>query len=125
SLRLRAWCVWFIRMTCGGPFMASAPPALLIAAFASCLFWYIECTWKTFQYAFYERINEIEDFFAGKGKKPDPLQIGRAWYARWSTLGTHKFCCIMAWPRVALPHALVALLGVVLFGLNVAGLVRV
>jgi hypothetical protein len=76
------------------------------------------------QYAFYERLNHIEEYFAGKGEAPAPLQVGRAWYDRWSTLGAKKLLCITAWPRVALPHAAVAILGVALFLLHAAGLIR-
>jgi hypothetical protein len=98
---------------------------LLLAAFGSCLFWLIEGMWKTCQYAFYERLNEIEDFFAGKGEEPAPLQIGRSWYQRWSTISFGKCCRMLAWPRLAIPHAPVAVLGVALFLLHVAGVLIV
>src|SRR3954447_104242 len=86
ALTIKAWSVTFSLVAVVGAFASHAPAVLLIAAFGSCMFWTIECMWKTFQYAFYERINEIEDYFAGKGKPPDPLQIGRAWYRRWRGL---------------------------------------
>jgi hypothetical protein len=125
ALTIKAWSVSFSMAALVGAFAAEAPPVLLLAALSSCLFWVIECMWKTFQYAFYERLNEIEDYFAGKGKEPDPLQIGRAWYKRWSGLSTGKCLCILTWPRVALPHAVVALLGVVLFLLHAVGVISV
>src|SRR5262245_53149149 len=124
ALTIKAWSVSFSMAALVGAFVSHAPVVLLVAAFASCLFWWIECIWKTFQYAFYERINQIEDFFAGKCDRPAPLQIGRAWYDRWSTLGMRKHLCILAWPRVALPHAAVALLGAALFLLHAAGLIK-
>ena len=52
-----------------------------------------------------ERPRVRESFFAGKAKEPAPLQIGRSWYRRWSTLGLGKCCAILTWPRVAIPHA--------------------
>jgi hypothetical protein len=124
ALTIKAWSVTFSMVALVGAFAAHAPAALLIAAFGSCLFWWIECMWKTFQYAFYERINAIEDFFAGTGERPVPLQIGRAWYERWSCMGVKKMCRILTWPRVALPHAAVALLGFVLFVLALAGVIQ-
>jgi hypothetical protein len=125
ALTIKAWSVTFSMVALVGAFAARAPAVLLVAAFGSCLFWFLECTWKTFQYAFYERINAIEDYFAGKGERPIPLQIGRAWYQRWSTIGPKKLCRIMTWPRVALPHALIALAGLVLFVLNAVGLIPI
>jgi hypothetical protein len=122
ALTIKAWSVTFSMVAVVGAFAARAPAVLLVAAFGSCVFWLIECMWKTFQYAFYERINEIEDYFAGKCPCPVPLQIGRAWYDRWTTLGAKKMFQIMTWPRVALPHALVAILGLVLFVLVTTGL---
>jgi hypothetical protein len=123
ALTIKAWSVTFSMVALVGAFATHAPAALLIATFGSCLFWWIECMWKTFQYAFYERINLLEDFFAGKGERPVPLQIGRSWYERWSCLGGKKMCRILIWPRVALPHAAVALLGFVLFILAVVGVI--
>src|SRR5262245_22901063 len=87
ALTIKDRSVSFSMVALVGGFAAQTPPAFLIAAFASCLFWHIESMWKTFQYAFYERINQIEDFFAGKKECPAPLQTGRAWYDRWSSLG--------------------------------------
>jgi hypothetical protein len=124
ALTIKAWSVSFSLAAVVGAFASHAPAVLLIAAFGSCMFWAIEGMWKTFQYAHYERVNGIEDYFAGVGPEPDPLQIGRAWYARWSGIGAGKSLCIMAWPRVALPHALVALLGVALFALQAAGVIQ-
>jgi hypothetical protein len=124
ALTIKAWSVTFSMVALVGSFAAHAPVGFLIAVFGSCLFWWIECMWKTFQYAFYERINLLEDFFAGKAKRPAPFQIGRSWYCRWSGLGFKKMCCILCWPRVALPHAAVVFLGVTLFVLTVAGVIR-
>ena len=124
-LTIKAWSVTFSMMALVGAFAAHAPPALLIAVFGSCLFWWIECMWKTSQYAFYRRISVLEDYFAGKGGRPDPFQIGRSWYERWSTLGVRRMFRILFWPRVALPHAAVALLGVTLYVLSLAEVLKV
>src|SRR5437762_6136121 len=71
ALTIKAWSVTFSMVALVGAFATHAAPVLLIAAFGSCMFWVIECMWKTFQYAFYERINEIEEYFCGKGKEPE------------------------------------------------------
>jgi hypothetical protein len=124
ALTIKAWSVTFSLVAVAAALANRAPAVLLVAAFGSLMFWSIEGMWKTCQYAFYERINEIEDYFAGKAKAPSPLQIGRAWYRRWSGMGAGKTLRILAWPRVAVPHALVALLGVVLFALHAAGVIQ-
>ena len=38
----------------------------MVACFSALLFWYIEASWKTFQYAYYDRAWEIEEYFRGK-----------------------------------------------------------
>ena len=124
-LTIKAWSVTFSMMALVGAFAAHAPPALLIAVFGSCLFWWIECMWKVSQYAFYQRINVLEDFFAGRCAPPAPFQIGRSWYERWSRIGARKMCRILIWPRVALPHAAVALVGFAAFVLAVVGIIPV
>lgn len=125
ALTIKAWSVTFSMMALVGSFAAHAPPALLIAVFGSCLFWWIECMWKTSQYAFYHRINVLEDYFAGKGEQPVPFQIGRFWYERWSRLGLRKMFRILTWPRVALPHAAVAFMGIVLYTLSLTDVIKV
>ncbi len=124
ALTIKAWSVTFSMMALVGAFAAHAPPALLIAVFGSCLFWWIECMWKTSQYAFYQRINVLEDYFAGKGERPAPFQIGRSWYERWSRLSFRRMCRILLWPRVALPHAAVAFLGCLLYTLTLVDIIR-
>src|SRR5262249_33757013 len=78
ALAIKASSVTFSMVAVVGWFAAAAPAAFLIASLGSCLFWHIECMWKTFQYAFYERVNQIEEYFAGKADCPTPLQTGRA-----------------------------------------------
>jgi hypothetical protein len=123
-LTIKAWSVTFSMMAPVGAFAAHAPPALLIAVFGSRLFWWIECMWKTSQYASYRRLSVLEDYFAGKGEPPAPFQIGRSWYERWSSLGVRRMFRILFWPRVALPHAAVALLGSPLYVLALADVVK-
>lgn len=56
---------------------------LLIAAFALC-FWYLEATWKTFQYAIADRIRILEAHFRDDKeilfKNPKPFQIYSFWF---------------------------------------------
>jgi hypothetical protein len=110
-LTIKAWSVSFSLAALVGAFISHSPAILLVSSLSACLFWFIECTWKTFQYAFYARMNEIENFYAGKAEQPAPFQIGRSWYDRWSQLGRVKMCRMLCWPHVALPHAVVAALG--------------
>jgi hypothetical protein len=123
ALTIKGWSVTFSLAALAGAFVSHAAPVFLIATFGSCLFWLIEGMWKSFQYGFYERMNEIEAFFAGENAKVIPLQTGRSWYRRWSGLGARKMLCILTWPHVALPHLVVVLIGVVLFVCASAGLI--
>ena len=66
ALTIKAWSVTFSLVTIAGFFATQKPAVLMVACFSALLFWYIEASWKTFQYAYYDRAWEIEEYFRGK-----------------------------------------------------------
>jgi hypothetical protein len=60
---------------------------LIVALFSAC-FWYLEATWKTFQYAISDRIRILEAHFRGDAevlvKDPRPFQIYHWWFLSYS-----------------------------------------
>ena len=85
----------------------------LVAGLASALFWLIEYIWKTFQWSFFHRIDEIEGYFRDSSVPVDPLQIRAAWK------GKYKIELAKRWrnafkPFIMLPHAVVVVAAVVL-----------
>jgi hypothetical protein len=117
AITIKAWSVSFSLVALVGAFTLHAAAALLISSFSAALFWLIEGYWKTFQYAHYERMRVIENYFRGERKALVPLQINASWIKQWRADGAKRLAQVMAWPYVALPHALVVILGVALYWL--------
>jgi hypothetical protein len=117
AITVKAWSVSFSLVALVGAFATHAAPALLIASLSAALFWLIEAYWKTFQYAHYDRMRVIEDYFRSERKTLVPLQINVSWIKKMRANGSKRLARVMAWPYVALPHVLVVILGVVLYWL--------
>ena len=105
----------FSLVTIAGFFATQKPAVLMVACFSALLFWYIEASWKTFQYAYYDRAWEIEEYFRGKKKLDCALQISLSWNKSFQSGGIARLAWIMFWPHMALPHAAVAALSLALF----------
>jgi hypothetical protein len=99
----------------GAAYFKEKPVVLLLAAFSALLFWIIEGLWKTFQYAFYQRIYAIERYFAGEDNMITTPRIAHAWSQSWHAGGASRLLTVMRWPHVLLPHGVVALGGVLLY----------
>jgi len=125
AVTIKAWSISFSMVAIGGALATHAPLALLVASVSAALFWLIEGFWKTFQDAYFERAYRIEAFFAGDGDDLVPLQISRSWHQRWKRSGSRRLWRIMSWPHVALPHAAVLLVGLVLYALHIFGIATV
>ncbi|MCG3777242.1 MAG: hypothetical protein JW395_4118 [Nitrospira sp.] len=97
----------------------------LVASLSALLFWFIEGSWKTFQYSHYDRSGDIEEYFRGEKKIQHPFQIGASWYKRWKSGGSKRLLRILFWPHVAMPHAAVAFIGLAFFIAEKIGIVRV
>ena len=124
ALTIKAWSVTFSLSAIAGAFASHAAPVFIVSAISAILFWYIEASWKSFQYAFYDRSGEIEEYFRGEKNLKAPFQIGSSWHKRWRTGGSSRLWRILLWPHVALPHAAISLIASVLYILSLAGHIR-
>lgn len=132
TLTIKAWSVTFSAAGLGLAYQLSKPQLLLIAAASAWVFWLIEAAWKVHQRAFYRRIDQIEDWFAGReassrpgegdpsrdGEKgpPAPLQILNEWRASY-----RNETWLELWVRpsfglgVIMPHVLITVAGLYLY----------
>lgn len=117
ALTIKAWSITFSFTACGIAFANDESLIFLIASIASLIFWILEASWKTFQYAHYDRINEIENYFDNKTPNLVPLQITRSWRSSFQKGGIKRFRRIMFWYHVYLPHLLISLIAIILFSL--------
>ena len=115
SLMIKAWSVSLSMAGIGAAYVESKPGLLLLAGASALLFWIIEGLWKTFQYAYYARIFEIEGFLSGERQKIKAPQIGVSWSRSFREGGTRRLWKVLTWPHVALPHVVVGFGGVLLY----------
>lgn len=121
ALIIKAWSVTFSLTAVGTAHTAQSWQLLGLAALASISFWFLEGTWKTFQYAYYRRSRQLERYFAGKGSDVVPLQISGTWYQAWNQGGVKRLWRILRWSHVANPHLFVVALAVFLLVLHWLG----
>ena len=125
ALIIKAWSVTFSLTAVGAAYTAKSWQMLGLAALASISFWLLEGSWKTFQYAYYERSRQLERYFAGSGPDVVPLQITGSWSQAWKKGGFKRFWRISTWLHVANPHVLVVALAVLLLGLHWLGWAKI
>ena len=118
ALTIKAWSVTFSLASICAAYASKAPSLLVVASLSSLLFWLLESNWKTFQYAYYKRADQIEEYFRGEENNLQPMQIRVSWYEDWKKGGRERMFRIMRWPYVAMPHLFVFLLGLILFVLH-------
>jgi uncharacterized membrane protein len=118
-LSIKTWSVTTGLTGIGAAFSAHSKHVLIIAACGSLIFWFIEARWKTFQYAYHSRAWKIERYFSGDDPDVIPFQIQTEWDF------TRKLSRQLPRIHVALPHAFVALSGIVIYILSLAGIIKV
>ncbi|MCI5127469.1 MAG: hypothetical protein D3905_02455 [Candidatus Electrothrix sp. AS4_5] len=115
ALTIKAWSITFSLTSIAAAYTSKNANILLIASFSALLFWLLEGSWKTFQYAYYKRTGQIEEYFREERKELKPMQITVSWYENWKKEGIKRLLRIMCWPHVALPHLIVFFAGLFLF----------
>ncbi|HJR79533.1 MAG TPA: hypothetical protein VJ821_05625 [Anaerolineales bacterium] len=120
AITIKAWSITFSSIAIIGAFTSHTPMVLLIAGLSSILFWLLETLWKTFQDGYYARAADIESFFAGTKEDLVPFQIARSW--KYS--GYRRMLGILIYPHVALPHAVVLVIGLTLYVSHRLGLLQ-
>jgi len=124
AVTIKAWSISFSLAAVAGAFASKALDVLLLACASAVLFWWLEARWKTFQDAYYARIDAIERHFRGEQALPSALQIRASWYESWNGGSRKRLWQIMSWPHVAVPHAPIAAIALLLYGLAWIGVIR-
>jgi hypothetical protein len=116
SLTIKAWSVTMVAPLASTGAFVEETRLLLFAAGASLMFWLVDTSWKTFQYANYSRISQIERFMRGRCSRIDNLRSRTSWKVSYESDRLKRFLKVMFWPHVVLPHgAMCALLTAVYF----------
>jgi|ERR1700726_767113 len=94
----------------------------LFAAGAAVVFWILEALWKSFQYMYAPRIAELEEAFRTGSFTMAPLQIYTSWFEAFESDG-FQLLARMRMGIVLFPHIVTLIAGVVLFLLEVTGII--
>lgn len=122
ALTIKAWSVSVAGAIAGSSALAGNRTVLLFAALVSIMFWFIEASWKAFQYANYKRVNDIESFMRGSGQDLELWQISKSWNASYHRDRSGRLLKLLFWPHVVVPHgAMAAILLLFYFFLPVGG----
>jgi len=117
---------WSVTVSLGGlalGFQSKQQVIWILAGLSAVLFWVLEAKWKSFQYAFSPRIQEIEAYFRGDKKEGgvNPLQIYTAWFHSYQAPedGTGRnWVRYGLLPFVLIPHVVTLLVAVLLIWLH-------
>lgn len=114
SLTIKAWSVSIAGGIAGSSAIVEKSEILLFAALVSLMFWFIDGSWKSFQYANYRRIWDIEKYMRGACDDIDVLQMANSWSSSYHSQQLKRMVKILFWPYVLLPHfAMSVLLGAI------------
>ena len=115
SLTIKAWSVSLAGTIAGSSAFTENKVVILFAAVVSLMFWVIDGAWKTFQYANYRRINQIESFMRGDSTPITNLQITYSWRKSYRDGGKKHLLRIMFWHHIILPHGAMFILLLLLY----------
>lgn len=115
-------------------FAQKSPPLFLLASLAAATFWKTEARWKRLQRLHGKRIQEVECFLVGKSSeyigprvtgslKDQFADYGRKFFSRTFRITKREFK-VMLYANVQLPHNMIVLLGLVLYGLTWFSIIR-
>ena len=125
AITIKAWSVTASMAGISASFLSDSYMLLLLASLSSIVFWTIEGFWKQFQSAHYKRCGDIEKYFAGKHDILIPLQIANSWIKTLKKGGNKRLWKIMCMPHVALPHILIADVGIIILNLALNGTIEI
>lgn len=93
-LTIKSWAVTLSLGAFAAGFQYKAVALWFLGSLSAILFWLVEATWKTFQYANGPRIEEIEKYFAGKiNYDMYPFQARRSWFEEWRKVPPVRRIC--------------------------------
>jgi hypothetical protein len=116
TLSIKAWSVTTSMAGIAASFLhEKAAVICLLSAIASFSFWVIEALWKEFQQCYYPRIRNLEKAFREDLPQENPLQINTSWSITYHSYNLAIFIRVMGWPHVMLPHAMVMMIGIIVW----------
>ena len=96
----------------------------LFAAGAAAIFWLVEALWKSFQYMYAPRIQELEKAFERDSfENIAPLQVYSSWFKQLQKDGIGLFGNLRL-GIVAFPHFVTVIAGIALFCLHMLGFIH-
>jgi|SRR5208283_1156505 len=96
----------------------------LFASGAAAIFWLVEALWKSFQYMYAPRIQELEKAFATDSfENVAPLQVYSSWFKQLQKSGIGLFGNLRL-GIVAFPHFVTMIVGITLFCLQAFGFIH-
>lgn len=114
ALTIKAWSVSLSAAGIVTSYIEASTIILFVASASALAFWLVEGLWKVNQQCFYPRIRAIETALE-QGSSIPALQIAGSWSKAWRERRNAGFLVkVLCWPHVALPHVIVAVLGMVL-----------
>lgn len=86
ALQIKSWSITIYAASIGFALERGLPEMWVLLLISSSLFWYIEATWKSFQYAHQKRMYVIEDYFSGEREEStiELLAITSSWMKRYA-----------------------------------------
>jgi hypothetical protein len=119
ALTIKSWSITLGMGGIGAAFLEGHSIILLLSGLAALLFWLTEGFWKSFQQAYYPRIQHIEVMTKeGRSAELSSPFISSAWMEAWKRDRVGTLIRVLFWPHVAVPHALVAIFGIALWFWN-------
>lgn len=114
-LTIKGWSTTVGVAAIGLGIQNSKPLLCLFGSSVAILFWLLEATWKGLQHSYGPRIAEIEAAYrSGAHETLVPLQAHANWASSWKKSLNHFRRNIFR-PIVALPHAITAIAGFLLY----------
>lgn len=120
ALTIKAWSVTASLAGIGAAFTYGKPALFLVSALSAFVFWWLEARWKTFQSVYKSRAKEIEQYLQGRPsvqfRSPAIWESGTQ---HWHSKGQRRFQSLLFHTHVALPHAFIAVAGLLLWLLHI------
>ncbi len=120
ALLIKGWALTLIPSGIGFSYVypIAQIPMLVLCLLASGVFWYLETTWKSFQYHFQARIQDIEAFARGEGDiNLHPMQTFTRWFEAFHKTHRKRFMDNATMPIVFTPYLFLIIVIAVLLAL--------
>lgn len=111
---IKGWSITVAAGAIGASLIYGKEVLLWVALASSLVFWYLEAKWRGLSYFFAVRIKQIEAAFrAGEFEKLTPFQVYHVWDEAFDKVHTQTGRYLFK-PLTPMPHAVVALISLVI-----------